>query len=72
MPSHGIEIIDGIPVTLKDGVMYAFQPGTQITLPIRLGTFSQDTKIATWEPSQNFAQWVTTHQSTLTPRQRKP
>ena len=47
MPSHGVDIIDGIPVLLKDGLMYAFQPGQ--TLNVKLGSYSATTKKAVWD-----------------------
>ena len=50
MPSHGAEIIEGVPVLLKDGVMYAFQYGLVNPPTIKLGTYVVTTKKATWDP----------------------
>ena len=70
MPSHGVDIIDGIPVILKDGNMYAFQPG--VTAPqIKLGTYIAATKKATWETSEAIASWLTSYRDSLMARSRK-
>jgi hypothetical protein len=48
MPSHGVDIIDGIPVYLKGAILYAFQHGTTlINSPIKLGTYDSDKKLTT-------------------------
>jgi hypothetical protein len=67
MPSHGAEIIDGIPVVLNDSVMYAFQ----VTPPIRLGTYNAGTKLATWESSDAISNWLESFRESLTSRSRK-
>ena len=68
MPSHGVDIIDGIPVILKSGVMYAFQP-VGVSLP--LGTYDSATKKATWEPPTATAAWLASYKETLVARSRK-
>jgi hypothetical protein len=65
MPSHGVEIIDGIPVILKEGQMYAFQ--TQP--PIKLGTYID--KKATWIPTEEVSSWLTSYQASMVSRSRK-
>lgn len=71
MPSHGVEIIEGIPVTLKDGVMYAFQfEKPPPTAPIILGTCSPTKKVI-WEHRDSEATWVTTYRATLVAKSRK-
>lgn len=65
MPSHGVEIIDGIPVILKDGQMFAFQ--TQP--PIKLGTYID--KKATWIPTEEMSSWLTSYQASMVSRSRK-
>jgi len=65
MPSHGVEIIDGIPVILKEGQMYAFQ--TQP--PIKLGTYID--KKATWIPTEEMSSWLTSYQASMVSRSRK-
>lgn len=72
MPSHGVEIIDGIPVYLKTNVMYAFQHGmTPSVSSIRLGTYDSDTKSAKWEISDSMTSWLSSYQTQLLPRSRK-
>ena len=77
MPSHGIEIIDGIPVHLKDGNMLAFQHGSSLnsdaaaTVPIKLGTYDATAKKATWAPSDAMGQWLDSFRATLAGRSRK-
>ena len=74
MPSHGVEIIDGIPVILKGSTMYAFQHGLQtasITVaPIILGTYDAATKKATWTDVSLDA-WVSAYREGLLPQSRK-
>jgi hypothetical protein len=70
MPSHGVKIIDGIPVHLKDDGMYAFQPGSSAaTAQIKLGTYS-DNK-ATWNSTDAFTTWLNTYRESITSRSRK-
>lgn len=75
MPSHGIEIIDGIPVHLKDGNMFAFQHGSSLNsdqaTSIKLGTYDTGTKKATWLPSDAMSQWLENFRTTITGRSRK-
>jgi hypothetical protein len=72
MPSHGVEIIDGIPVYLKINIMYAFQHGmTPSASPIRLGTYDSDKKCAKWESSETMRSWLSNYQTQLAPRSRK-
>ena len=75
MPSHGVEIIDGIPVHLKDGNMLAFQHGSSLNsdqpAAIKLGTYDATTKKATWSPSDQMAQWLENFRATMTGRLRK-
>jgi hypothetical protein len=70
MPSYGTETIDGIPVLVREGVLYAFQPGMVGSPPIRLGTYTASTKKAVWE-SQELNTWLTSYKSTLVARSRK-
>jgi len=69
MPSHGVDIIDGIPVLLKDGLMYAFQPGQSPT--IKLGSYSAATKKAVWDLKEDVKAWLTTYKESLVARSRK-
>jgi hypothetical protein len=77
MPSHGVEIIDGIPVHLKDGNMFAFQHGSSLNsdtatpTPIKLGTYNSTTKTATWSASDIMMQWLDNFRATMTGRSRK-
>lgn len=72
MPNHGVELIDGIPVTLKGSEMFAFQPGTPIsTRKIKLGNYDSVTKTATWQETDEMKAWLNEHQSNLAPRSRK-
>jgi len=72
MPSHGVEIIDGIPVHLKDGFMLAFQHGSINQLaPIKLGTYDSTTKRATWSVTEAMTEWLETFRSTMVGRSRK-
>ena len=70
MPSHGVEIIEGIPVLLRDGIMYAFQHGVASPSSIRLGSYNATMKKATWE-SAALPQWLTTYKTNLVARSRK-
>lgn len=74
MPNHGVEIIDGIPVHLKDGNMFAFQhglPADKQLGSINLGTYDSTTKKATWNPSDTMKQWLDVFQANLVGRSRK-
>jgi hypothetical protein len=72
MPNHGIELIDGIPVTLKGNEMYAFQPGSPNPAKrIKLGTYDVSTKKALWENTEEMKKWIEDYQSALLPRSRK-
>lgn len=69
MPSHGAEIIDGIPVILRESVMYAFQLGVPPT--IKLGTYDATSKKATWAMSDETNTWLSTYKENLISRSRK-
>jgi len=76
MPNQGVEIIDGIPVILKGNVMQAFQhgiaTGTSAQAPIILGSYSSETKKATWNESSDATEaWLQTFREGLVPRSRK-
>ena len=80
MPNHGVEIIDGIPVYLKDGNMLAFQHGsslnsdggaTSVAAPIKLGTYDATTKKATWSAPHAMAEWLENFRATMAGRSRK-
>lgn len=72
MPNHGVELIDGIPVTLKGTEMFAFQPGTPIsTRKIKLGNYDAMTKKATWDNTEDMKKWIEEFQTGLAPRSRK-
>ena len=72
MPNHGIEIIDGIPVSLKGSEMYAFQPGVpSSSKKIKLGTYDATTRVATWQESDEMKTWLNEYQANLAPRSRK-
>lgn len=73
MPSKA-DIIDGIPVTLKEGIMYSFHgTGSYGSLnketPIKLGTYAD--KKATWIKSDAQDTWLNSFRDTLVPRSRK-
>lgn len=73
MPNHGIELIDGIPVTLKGSEMFAFQPtsqGPQVKR-IKLGNYDATTKKAQWDNTEDMKKWVEEFQASLAPRSRK-
>lgn len=73
MPSHGVEIIDGIPVYLKGANMFAFRPEQPTTSgasqDLKLGTYDAATKKATW--TQPPDTWLNAFRESLTPRSRK-
>ena len=71
MPSHGAEIIDGIPVILRDSVMYSFQPGFPPSSQVVLGSYDSATKKATWTESDARVSWLASYRETLAPRSRK-
>ena len=70
MPSHGVDIIDGIPVILKGNVMYAFYPGVLTATPV-LGAYDAVTKKATWLTTEVTETWLTSDQEGLMARSRK-
>lgn len=72
MPSHGVDIINGIPVILRDSIMYSFQPGSTST-QLQLGTYDSKNKKATWMPTDTpqINEWVKTYRESLTSRSRK-
>jgi hypothetical protein len=67
MPNPGLEIIDGIPVILKDGQMLAFQTHP----PINLGTYDSVNKKASWTHSEEIITWLSSYQSSLVSKSRK-
>ena len=69
MPSHGVDIIDGIPVILKGSSMFAFQPAPGQTLNLQLGTYDEAQKKATW--TGDMAAWLQSYKEGLVPRSRK-
>ena len=81
MPSYDIETIDGIPVVLRDGVMYAFIPPTAPPAssgapvapqsPVRLGTYDSKAKKATWEMTPQVLAWKNAFAAALAPRARQ-
>jgi len=71
MPSHGAEIIDGIPVILRDSVMYSFQPGSPPSSQVVLGNYDAATKKATWTDSEARSVWLSSYRESLTSRSRK-
>ena len=70
MPSYGTETIDGIPVIVREGILYAFQPGMRESPLIRIGTYTASTKKAVCE-SKELNTWLTSYKSTLVARSRK-
>ena len=72
MPNHGIELIDGIPVTLRGSEMFAFQPGTPLSNKrIKLGNYDAIAKKATWDNTEETKKWIEEFQAGLVPRSRK-
>lgn len=77
MPSHGVEIIDGIPVYLKGGVIYAFRPESGSTIAqadLRLGTYDSASKKVAWlsaSEQPHMDTWVQTFRESLVSRSRK-
>ena len=81
MPSYDIETIDGIPVVVRDGVMYAFIPpsappssnGTANVpqSPVRLGTYDAKAKKANWEITPQVLAWKNAYAAALAPRARQ-
>jgi hypothetical protein len=73
MPNHGVEIIDGIPVHVKDGQLLAFQPSTSafLTKRIKLGQYDAATKKAIWQETEEMKAWLTDYQANLVARSRK-
>jgi hypothetical protein len=75
MPSHGVEIIDGIPVYLKGANMFAFRPEQAATATtttqsdLKLGTYDAATKKATWTTPPDS--WLNAFRESLVPRSRK-
>ena len=70
---RGVDTIDGIPVYLKSGVMYAFQPEILDAAKdgIRVGTYNPETKKAAWEISVTTDSWLETFRASQIPRSRK-
>ena len=69
MPSHGVDIIEGIPVVIKSGIMYAYHPSNPV--PVRLGSYVADTKKAVWETSDAISNWLVSYRQDLVSRSRK-
>jgi hypothetical protein len=73
MPSHGVDIIDGIPVYLKGANMFAFRPeqatAAVASQDLKLGTYDAATKKATWIQPPDA--WLSTFRESLAPRSRK-
>ena len=67
MPSHGTTIVDGIPVIVKDGLMFAFQSGSAI----RLGSYDSTLNKAVWDLKQDSVDWLTSYRESLVSRSRK-
>lgn len=70
MPSHGVEIINGIPVILKGTTMYAFQHGLTNPTPLILGTYDSATKKSTWSDAP-LNDWIAAYRNGLAPQSRK-
>ena len=72
MPSHGVDIIDGIPVILKGTVMHAFQHGivNPSATPLILGTYDPATKKATWSDA-SLDTWLAVYRGGLLAQSRK-
>ena len=68
MPSKA-DIIDGIPVSLKDGIIYSFSQAGSGIPQIKLGTYKD--KVATWIKSEAQDSWLTSFRESLTSRSRK-
>ena len=75
MPSHGVDIIDGIPIILRDGSMYTFHPGSNVPAGIpaimKLGTYSDTTKKTEWNSPESMNDWLVSYRSSLITRSRK-
>jgi len=73
MPSHGVDIIDGMPVFLKGSNMFAFRPEQPAgQLDLKLGTYDSATKKAMWSQEPGVMDsWLTTFREALAPRSRK-
>ncbi len=72
MPSNGVEIIDGIPVILRDSVMYSFQPGsTSPNTQVTLGTYDSVTKKAYWSTTDDHSNWLNMYRENISSRSRK-
>jgi hypothetical protein len=70
MPSHGVEIIDGIPVILRNSVMYSFHPNNPSVQTV-LGEYDTATKTAKWVSSDKLSDWLTSFRESLAARSRK-
>lgn len=68
MPSKA-DSIDGIPVTLKDGIIYSFSQAGSGIPQIKLGTYKD--KVATWIHSELQTTWLSSFRESLAPRSRK-
>lgn len=73
MPSHGVDIIDGMPVFLKGSNMFAFRPEQAAGQPdLKLGTYDSATKKAAWSQEPGVMDsWLTSFRENLAPRSRK-
>jgi len=68
MPNKA-DIIDGIPVSLKDGIIYSFSQSGSGIPQIKLGTYKD--KVATWINSEEQDKWLTSFRQSLTSKSRK-
>jgi len=72
MPSRGVDIVEGIPVYLKEGIIYRFQSGIADGPGPRIGTYDATTQKATWDhDTANAHSFLQTYRENLVPRSRK-
>ena len=71
MPNYGIEIVEGIPVYMKDGILYAFQIENLVyKSSLKLGSVNTKNKID-WCSKEDLAPWLETYRQSLTSKTRK-
>jgi hypothetical protein len=71
MPNYGIEIVEGIPVFLKDGLLHAFQiENLAYKSALKLGSVNANNKID-WSSKEELESWLQTYRQSLTSKMRK-
>lgn len=71
MPNYGIDIVEGIPVYMKDGLLHAFQiENLAYKSALKLGSMNANNKID-WSSKEELESWLQSYRQSLRPKMRK-